>query len=46
MAYYYNQDFLESLSGKGMPLDNIFVEDIRDGLGKTRISTGFALLYS
>lgn len=41
MAYYYNQDFLESLSGKGMPLDNIFTEDVKDGLGKTRISTGF-----
>ena len=46
MAFYYNQDFLESLSGKGIPVDNIFRSDLRDGLGKTQVVAGFDKINS
>ena len=46
MAFYYNQDFLESLSGKGIPVDNIFRSDLRDGLGKTHVVAGFDKINS
>lgn len=40
MAFYYNQDFMDSLSGKGLSVDEMFVEDVRDGLGKTHVISG------
>lgn len=40
MAYYYNQQFLEECIGKGIPNENIWKTDLRDGKGKTEVYSG------
>lgn len=39
MAYYYNTDYTETLVGKGISLNNMFVNDFRSGKGITNVIT-------
>ena len=40
MAYYYNNDFLDTCSGKGFSLTDMFWLDDRDGKWKTNVIAG------
>lgn len=41
MAYYYNQDFMNDVVGKGMSVTDTFEVGDHDLLGKTKVVSGF-----